>query len=898
MSSNNNSNNNKSKSISSLLGIHPNIVSAFEAQRWTSLTTVQYEALSRIAPASSTLPSSAHLHYAALLSSSASNAASANAADGSSAEDAGNNNNSNVNSGNSASIVIPPDLIVETVKDGGHYVCMIFYAAQMVLATSGISLPPLPAPSSAKGASSNQQQPQLQHYHTPFAIIVAKDVAGAVRILNISRILNIKGVTFCDVSSLDARHSVGSKFNSVAQTVLVGTVEQLSKLDFAPTKNTHHAVCVTLLVQEAAPDSTNTILPGAIATVHASAASNTALSRRAQQRQNYRGGGTSRFGPSSSNSISDSKVVIYTEIIKKTSELVNTTSALWPDVNICFFTSKPPSSIHASLRYLLRRSHRCYLPARNPIPTFTFLLCLGSNDRADLCLALTQLRGFRRVLILTHNREVKDVRNDLYRQLGLKTFAINRATQTEERGRILADFLQADQAALIAMDAFTGVDLVDVDAIIQYYTPQKSMPDEDWDDFVTLLKTTGESNPEKHPSLVVTLGAMEDLGLVRNIQNKLGINCPLLNLSPNHANFEDFIYQPNLAVLARIADPHEQDAAAGVLGNGASWSHFKKQFKIRCISSTYPSSVPPAKRRNSKNISDSDDSSYSETDDDDDNQNNATNYYHSAGHYHWGLSPCKRVASNNNMHPAALTSKISAGGDYNQQQQTTAPPTSSHQHQSSSHAGDKFNTSKNVPSTTNTIGKHERIAIPPPVSSKQEKQQQSQHAVPPSASSTSSSKQQHHEEPSTTSKKDNNNNNNVTKEKEKEKGEKEREYAIDDVRNPNYHKYQKLLQQQQQQQQAAAIAAAAASTSVPERVYADDDVRNPNYKKNVAAAAATSTSTQSSEKQPPQRVYADDDVRNPNFKKQNSNSENNSPASRFAPDDVRYQKQMQKERSS
>ena len=181
--------------------------------------------------------------------------------------------------------------------------------------------------------------------------------------------------------------------------------------------------------------------------------------------------------------------------------------------------------------------------------TFTTLLCHDEEDRAELCLRTAEISGLKRVLVLTHNKEVRDLKASLQSALGLRTYSVQRSTSNSDRERALSEFLESRFGVLVAMDAYTGIDLMDVDAVIQYYPPQKSMPDEEWDVFTACLRSTGSP---ASPTLVVTIAAPDDLSMVGYFFKKLGIEGAVMNLSSTHVQFADLVRRPEIALAAKV----------------------------------------------------------------------------------------------------------------------------------------------------------------------------------------------------------------------------------------------------------------------------------------------------------------------------------------------------------
>ena len=149
---------------------------------------------------------------------------------------------------------------------------------------------------------------------------------------------------------------------------------------------------------------------------------------------------------------------------------------------------------------------------------------------------------------------MRDLKAYLHQQLGFKTFSIQRNTSLSDHDRVLSDFLRSQYAVLVAMDAYTGIDLMDVDAVIQVYPPQKSMPEEEWAEYTSYLQTT--NNPAK-PTIVVTLVGADDFALVSYFMRRLNLELPVLNVSPTHPQFSEIVRSSN-AVLAEKSIKEKQ----------------------------------------------------------------------------------------------------------------------------------------------------------------------------------------------------------------------------------------------------------------------------------------------------------------------------------------------------
>jgi superfamily II DNA/RNA helicase len=223
-----------------------------------------------------------------------------------------------------------------------------------------------------------------------------------------------------------------------------------------------------------------------------------------------------------------------------------------PMVSLCLLASLPPCKVDTGVRYLLRRSNRRYLPVdRRPSANFTSLLCHDQREREELALRICDLGDLRRVLVMTHNKEVRDLRQTIADGAKLNALAVHRSTPATDRQRTLSDFIQSPFAVLVTMDAFTGIDLVDVDAVINFYPPQKSMPDPEWTTFISCLQTTGDP---ARPTLVVSIAAPDDITMTSFFLQKLRLAGPILNVAPSHPDFDDIVRNPEAALMVQGPD--------------------------------------------------------------------------------------------------------------------------------------------------------------------------------------------------------------------------------------------------------------------------------------------------------------------------------------------------------
>eukprot|EP00758_Cryptobia_borreli_P006492 Tbor_TRINITY_DN5163_c0_g2::TRINITY_DN5163_c0_g2_i1::g.25831::m.25831 len=212
------------------------------------------------------------------------------------------------------------------------------------------------------------------------------------------------------------------------------------------------------------------------------------------------------------------------------------------EANLFLLSSQPPCDVDPLIRYIMGRRKRRFYHWSPALPSYTYLLAVSAAERQALCNKLTQLKGLKRILLLTHNREVRDLKTSLS-QIGMKTFSIQRGTSATDRFRTITDFLRSSYAVLVAMDAFTNIDLLDVDAVIQYYPPQKSMSEVEWSDYMNCLKYT--ASPRK-TTLFVTLLGTEDMTLASYFMKRTESNPLVLSIPPTHPRFADCVRNPLL----------------------------------------------------------------------------------------------------------------------------------------------------------------------------------------------------------------------------------------------------------------------------------------------------------------------------------------------------------------
>ncbi|KPI87452.1 hypothetical protein ABL78_3483 [Leptomonas seymouri] len=100
--------------------------------------------------------------------------------------------------------------------------------------------------------------------------------------------------------------------------------------------------------------------------------------------------------------------------------------------------------------------------------------------------------------------------------------------------------------SLVAWDVFTALDVMDVDVIVQYYPPQKSLTEQEWAEFIQLLHTTINGEREIELSLRQNRNNKED-----NIRAKLSQLMQCTTTGPETPGSASLTASPS-----RAAPPH------------------------------------------------------------------------------------------------------------------------------------------------------------------------------------------------------------------------------------------------------------------------------------------------------------------------------------------------------
>src|SRR5205807_2571962 len=93
----------------------------------------------------------------------------------------------------------------------------------------------------------------------------------------------------------------------------------------------------------------------------------------------------------------------------------------------------------------------------------------------------------------------------------------------------------------------------DVDALVLYYPPHRTTPHLEVEEFARHLRQT---NDPRRPTAVVVLVSHEELGHCSHFMKALGIEEPLLNLSPNHSHFDDIVRFPRATCAEKAGCPN------------------------------------------------------------------------------------------------------------------------------------------------------------------------------------------------------------------------------------------------------------------------------------------------------------------------------------------------------
>ncbi|RNF07259.1 hypothetical protein TraAM80_03380 [Trypanosoma rangeli] len=273
----------------------------------------------------------------------------------------------------------------------------------------------------------------------------------------------------------------------------------------------------------------------------------------------------------------------------------NNLTASRQKTNILLMCLAPLTKVSVGIRYHLSRRNRRYYHLQGPssaagsvLPTasgtappsstqLVHLLYLDERDREDLLRRVLQTYHSRRVVLLTHHKEIKHLhqtiakwglyhtnndanskgsdymccmlRSDTAERQESSFMGFLRETKTNTNnagGGSNGDNNTSSSALLVGWDAFTAVDLMDVDVFIQYYPPQKSLTERERAEFVQVLHTTAdpENSRRGRRTLLITFLAINDFTLAAFFMQQYGQTGPILNLAANHPDFQRCILDP------------------------------------------------------------------------------------------------------------------------------------------------------------------------------------------------------------------------------------------------------------------------------------------------------------------------------------------------------------------
>ncbi|KEG10608.1 hypothetical protein DQ04_03511000 [Trypanosoma grayi] len=299
-----------------------------------------------------------------------------------------------------------------------------------------------------------------------------------------------------------------------------------------------------------------------------------------------------------------------------------------PLVNIFLMYLVPLTKVSPGIRYCLSRRNRRYyhlqgtspatwVPPQTPSGTappsstqLVHLLYLDEKDREELLRRVLQVYHSRRILLLTHHKEIKHLYQtvckwDLYNtstndpsnssgRVSDFTCCMFRSDSAERQETSLTSFTRdqntnnsnsnhsgsynnsrRSSALLISWDAFTAVDLMDVDVFIQYYPPQKSLTERERAEYIQVLHTTADPD-ESHRgrrTVLITFLTVSDFTLASFFMRQYGQNGPILNIAPNHPEFERCLSDPKgLLKLKQRKEGDRRDRERDDAGHNATAS--------------------------------------------------------------------------------------------------------------------------------------------------------------------------------------------------------------------------------------------------------------------------------------------------------------------------------------
>ncbi|CBH13322.1 hypothetical protein, conserved [Trypanosoma brucei gambiense DAL972] len=221
-------------------------------------------------------------------------------------------------------------------------------------------------------------------------------------------------------------------------------------------------------------------------------------------------------------------------------------------------------------------SEQLHVPPSTTPPASTqvlYLLYIDENDRMELLQRVLKMYAGRRTLLLTHHKEIRQLHQkvikwDMYNTTGeaggngggsIKAteyvHCMQRTDTPERQESTVMAFIRESTSGnrggagnkksvpptlLIGWDTFTAIDLVDVDVVIQYYPPQKSITRQECVGFVQVLHTTTDPKVggRCHRTTLITFLSTSDFTLAAFFMEQYGLRGHILNVTPSHHHFE------------------------------------------------------------------------------------------------------------------------------------------------------------------------------------------------------------------------------------------------------------------------------------------------------------------------------------------------------------------------
>ncbi|ORC89171.1 uncharacterized protein TM35_000131750 [Trypanosoma theileri] len=314
--------------------------------------------------------------------------------------------------------------------------------------------------------------------------------------------------------------------------------------------------------------------------------------------------------------------------------------------NIFLMYLAPLTKVSPKIRYCLNHRNRRYYHLQGPSlsagaalqtpsgtapPSSTqlvYLLYLDEKDREELLRRVLQIYQSRRVVILTHHKEIKHLYQTVSKW-GLYNApseslaggggkgsnfmcCMFRTDSRERRDTSLMGFLgdsstnsssstgnsnndsgnnnnnnnannKGSSALLVTWDATTEIDLMDVDVLIQYYPPQKSLTERERREYVQVLHTTAdpENSRRGRRTMLITFISTNDFTLASFFMGQYGQNGPILNLTPQHQQFERCLNDPKRVLRLKMEKEEErrerEKGTAGSSNSAAAHSQQQQQ---------------------------------------------------------------------------------------------------------------------------------------------------------------------------------------------------------------------------------------------------------------------------------------------------------------------------------